>query len=50
MFYVYQQEMTTTGIAAPLVTQLGGYPALYLFVAACAVLGAVCVWRIRSVP
>jgi len=37
-------------IAALLVTRLGGYPALYLSVAAITVLGAACVWKIRSVP
>jgi len=43
-------QVLAPAIAAPLVTQLGGYPTLYLTVAACTVLGAVFVWRIRSVP
>jgi MFS family permease len=42
-------QVLAPAIAAPLVTQLGGYPTLYLTVAACAVLGAAFVWRIRSV-
>ena len=37
-------------IAAPLVADLGGYPALYLSVAAVTVLGSACIWKIRSVP
>jgi hypothetical protein len=37
-------------LAAPLVSQLGGYPALYLSVAAITVLGSAFVWKIRSVP
>lgn len=37
-------------IAAPIVSSLGGYPALYLCVAVVTVLGSVLVWRIRSVP
>jgi MFS family permease len=37
-------------IAAPIVSSLGGYPALYLAVAAVTVLGSVLVWKIRSVP
>ena len=43
-------QVLAPALAAPLVTQLGGYPALYLFVAACTVLGSAFVWRIRSVP
>jgi MFS family permease len=43
-------QVLAPAIAAPLVSQLGGYPALYLTVAACTVLGSVFVWRIRSVP
>jgi len=43
-------QVLAPALAAPLVTQLGGYPALYLFVAACAVPGSAFVWRIRSVP
>jgi MFS family permease len=37
-------------IAAPLVTNLGGYPTLYAVTAAVTLLGAVLVLRIRSVP
>jgi MFS family permease len=37
-------------IAAPVVTYLGGFSALYLCVAAVVLLGSVSVWRIRSVP
>ena len=37
-------------IAAPVVVHLGGYSALYLWVAAIVILGAVTVTRIRSVP
>jgi hypothetical protein len=37
-------------IAAPLVSELGGYPSLYLTVAAVTVLGSLFVQRIRSVP
>jgi hypothetical protein len=36
-------------IAAPIVTGLGGYAALYLVAAAIEVTGAVLVYRIRSV-
>lgn len=37
-------------IAGPIVAGLGGYPVLYLTSAVLALLGAVLVWRIRSVP
>ena len=37
-------------IAAPIVTTLGGYPVLYGATAAIALLSAVLVTRIRSVP
>ncbi|AGL15281.1 MFS transporter [Actinoplanes sp. N902-109] len=37
-------------MAAPIVTHLGGYPALYVLTAVVTVLGAVFVVRIRSVP
>ncbi|MFF3441480.1 MFS transporter [Streptosporangium sp. NPDC002721] len=37
-------------IAGPIVAGLGGYPVLYLTSAALVLLGAVLVWRIRSVP
>ena len=43
-------QVLAPALAAPMVTQVGGYPALYLFVAACTVLGSALVWRIRSVP
>jgi len=37
-------------IAAPLVSQLGRYPTLYLTVAAITAAGSAFVWKIRSVP
>ncbi|WP_436763449.1 MFS transporter [Streptosporangium sp. V21-05] len=37
-------------IAGPIVAGLGGYPVLYLTSAVLVLLGAVLVWRIRSVP
>jgi hypothetical protein len=37
-------------IAAPLVSQLGGYTTLFLSVAVITVLGSAFVWKIRSVP
>lgn len=37
-------------IAGPIVSGLGGYPVLYLTSTALALLGAVLVWRIKSVP
>jgi MFS family permease len=37
-------------IAAPLVSRLGGYPTLFLTVAALVVLSSALVWQIRSVP
>ena len=43
-------QVLAPAIAAPLVSQLGGYPTLYLSVAAITVLGSAFVWRIRSVP
>jgi MFS family permease len=43
-------QVLAPAIAAPLVSQLGGYPALYLAVAGVTVLGSVLVQRIRSVP
>jgi hypothetical protein len=43
-------QVLAPAIAAPLVSQLGGYPALYLAVAGITVLGSVLVQRIRSVP
>jgi hypothetical protein len=43
-------QVLAPAIAAPLVTRLGGYPTLYLSVAAITVLGSIFVLRIRSVP
>ncbi len=43
-------QVLAPAIAAPLVSELGGYPALYLSVAVITVLGSVFVRRIRSVP
>jgi MFS family permease len=43
-------QVLAPAIAAPLVSQLGGYPTLYLSVAASTVLGSAFVWKIRSVP
>jgi MFS family permease len=43
-------QVLAPAIAAPLVTQLGGYRALYLSVAGITVLGSLLVQRIRSVP
>jgi len=37
-------------IAAPLVSQFGGYRTLYLSAAFITVLGSAFVWKIRSVP
>ncbi len=37
-------------LAAPLVTSLGGYPALYVVTCVVTLLGAVAVWPIKSVP
>jgi hypothetical protein len=43
-------QVLAPAIAAPLVSELGGYPSLYLSVAVITVLGSVFVQRIRSVP
>jgi MFS family permease len=43
-------QVLAPAIAAPLVSQLGGYPTLYLSVAAITVAGSAFVWKIRSVP
>jgi MFS family permease len=43
-------QVLAPAIAAPLVSELGGYPSLYLSVAAITVLGSVFVQRIRTVP
>ena len=43
-------QAVAPAIAAPVVTYLGGYSALYLGVAAAVLLGSAGVWRIRSVP
>ncbi|MBO3748014.1 MFS transporter [Streptosporangiaceae bacterium NEAU-GS5] len=37
-------------IAGPIVAGLGGYPVLYVVAGALSILGAVLVWRIRTVP
>jgi MFS family permease len=46
----YGAQVLAPAIAAPLVTLLGGYRTLYLAAAVITTLGAVLVWRIRSVP
>jgi MFS family permease len=43
-------QVLAPAIAAPLVSQLGGYPTLYLSVAVITILGSAFVWKIRSVP
>ncbi len=43
-------QVLAPAIAAPLVSQLGGYRSLYLSVAVITVLGSVFVQRIRAVP
>jgi len=43
-------QVLAPAIAAPLVSQLGGYPTLYLTVAAVTAAGSAFVWKIRSVP
>ncbi len=43
-------QVLAPAIAAPLVSQLGGYLTLYLSVAAVTVAGSAFVWKIRSVP
>ena len=43
-------QVLAPAIAAPLVSQLGGYTSLYLTVAVVVVTGSVLVQRIRSVP
>jgi MFS family permease len=43
-------QVLAPAIAVPIVSSLGGYPALYLSVAVITVLGSVFVWKIRSVP
>lgn len=42
-------QVLAPAIAAPLVSQFGGYPTLYLSAAATTVLGSAFVWKIRSV-
>ena len=46
----YGSQVLAPAIAAPLVSQLGGYPTLFLSVAVITVLGSAFVWKIRSVP
>ena len=43
-------QVMAPAIAAPLVSQLGGYPTLFLSVAVITTLGSAFVWKIRSVP
>jgi MFS family permease len=43
-------QVLAPAIAAPLVSQLGGYPTLFLSVAVITVLGSAFVWKIRSIP
>jgi MFS family permease len=43
-------QVVAPAMAAPIVTWLGGYPALYGLTAVVTVLGGVLVYRIRSVP
>ncbi|HEV2372180.1 MAG TPA: MFS transporter [Streptosporangiaceae bacterium] len=43
-------QVLAPAIAAPLVSSVGGYPALYLTVAVVTVAGSAFVWKIRSVP
>lgn len=43
-------QVLAPAIAAPLVSELGGYPSLYLSVAVITVLGSLFVQRIHSVP
>jgi MFS family permease len=43
-------QVLAPAIAAPLVSQLGGYPTLFLSVAVITVAGSAFVWKIRSVP
>jgi MFS family permease len=43
-------QVLAPAIAAPLVSQLGGYSTLFLSVAVITVLGSAFVWKIRSVP
>jgi MFS family permease len=43
-------QVLAPAIAAPLVSQFGGYPTLFLSVAVITVLGSAFVWKIRSIP
>ena len=43
-------QVIAPALAAPLVSQLGGYTTLWLSVAVITVLGSAFVWKIRSVP
>lgn len=45
----YGARVLAPAIAAPLVSQLGGYPTLYLSAAVITVAGSAFVWKIRSV-
>ena len=46
----YGSQVLAPAIAAPLVSQFGGYRTLYLSAAFITVLGSAFVWKIRSVP
>ncbi len=43
-------QVLAPAIAAPIVRSAGGYPALYLLTAAVTLLGAILVYRVKSVP
>ena len=43
-------QVIAPALAAPLVSQLGGYSTLWLSVAAITIAGSAFVWKIRSVP
>lgn len=43
-------QVLAPAIAAPIVSSLGGYPALYVSVAVIVILGSLFVWKVRSVP
>jgi MFS family permease len=46
----YGAQVLAPVIAAPLVSEFGGYPTLYLSAAAIMMLGSAFIWKIRSVP
>jgi MFS family permease len=43
-------QVLAPALAAPIVRSLGGYPTLYLLTAAVTILGAILVYKVRSVP